>query len=153
MFQLEFGHDIRTNMLQINRVSRMCTKILQGREKGFTLIELLIVCVILGTLAAAVIPNVGAFAGNAAVGAANQELASIESSLTGYIADNGEFPCAIQPTVGNPQPLAADLIQEYLGNAPIKGKYVVDIYGHITGDPADPYPGLIWDASLGRWVR
>jgi type IV pilus assembly protein PilA len=132
----------------------MVARVFHKRENGFTLIELLIVCVIMGVLAAAVVPNLTKFIGSGAVGAANTELATVKNSVVGYLADHsGNLPCAVQPTVGNPQPLAAALIAQYLGNAPIKGGYLVDASGTVTGDPNNAYPSLTWDASSGNWTR
>lgn len=132
----------------------MAAKVFHNRENGFTLIELLIVCVILGVLAAAIVPNLAKFIGSGTVGAANTELATVKNGVTGYIADhNGNLPCAVQPTVGNSQPLATASIVEYLGNAPIKGGYLVDANGNIIGDPGNVYPGLTWDASTGNWQK
>ena len=131
----------------------MLFKKLYLQEKGFTLIELLIVILVLGVLAGAVIPNLGTFAKNSVVVTANQELVTLRSSIFGYLADKGEYPCDIQPTNGNPQPLSLNLINTYLGNAPIKGSYLVDNEGMITGDAANVYPGLVWDAATGNWVK
>ncbi|HEX9897435.1 MAG TPA: type II secretion system protein [Dehalococcoidales bacterium] len=132
----------------------MVVKIFRNRENGFSLIELLIVCVILGVLAAAVVPNLTKYIGTATVGAANTELATVKSGVMGYIGDhNGNLPCNVQPTIGNPQPLVMALINEYLGNAPVLGGYLVDVNGSTVGDPANVYPGLTWDAANGKWKK
>ena len=132
----------------------MFARLFQNREQGFTLVELLVVCVILGVLGAAIVPNLTKFIGSGTVGAANSELATVKNSVTGYIVDhNGDLPCAVQPAAGDPQPLATVLITPYLGNAPIRGGYLVDTNGDVTGDPNNVYPGLVWDASSGDWVK
>jgi len=114
----------------------------------------MVVCVIMGVLAAAIIPNLTKFIGSGTVGAANTELATVRNAVTGYIAEHdGDFPCTVQPTAGDPQPLATALITPYLGNAPVRGGYLVDTNGDVTGDANNLYPGLVWDASSGNWVK
>ena len=51
-------------------------------EKGFTLIELLVVVMILGTLAAIVIPNVTRFMGEGDEEAKQTEMANIQTAIT-----------------------------------------------------------------------
>ncbi len=132
----------------------MIAKIFRNRENGFTLIELLIACVIIGILAAAVLPNLTRFIGKSTEDAANTELATLRNGVTGYLVDHGgNLPCAVQPTAGNPQPLIIASVTPYLGNAPILGGYLVDIDANIAGDPANVYPGLTWDAASGKWIK
>jgi type IV pilus assembly protein PilA len=132
----------------------MVTKLFNNRESGFTLIELLIVCVIIGVLMSAVLPNLTKFIGTGTIGAANTELATVKSGVMGYIADhNGNLPCTTQPTIGNPQPLTEASIQPYLANAPVRGGYLVDVTAGIIGDPNHLYPGLTWDAIRGIWTK
>lgn len=133
----------------------MFLKIFRNRENGFTLIELLIVIVILGVLAAAVIPNMTKFigAGNEAV--ANAELRAVKTGLVAFVVDNnGLFPCTVQPTVGNPQPIVTASIILYIQSQPeIRGGYLVDTEAIVSGDPANPFPGLTWDAANGKWSK
>lgn len=61
-------------------------------ERAFTLIELLIVLVILGALAAVVVPNVSKFISTANFAASNNEMMSVKTAAMSYAADNGCFP-------------------------------------------------------------
>ena len=60
--------------------------------RGFTLVELLLVLVILGTLAAIVIPKFSGRTEQARVAAAKTDIANISSSLNMYEVDNGTYP-------------------------------------------------------------
>jgi prepilin-type N-terminal cleavage/methylation domain-containing protein len=132
----------------------MVVKSFQHKQNGFTLVELLIVVAIMGVLSAAVLPNLTKYVGNGIVGAANTELSTVKNSISDFMVDNsGLLPCAIQPTIGDPQPLVETSILPYVAGAGIKGGYLVDDKGSVSGDPANAYPGLNWDAISGRWVK
>ena len=59
---------------------------------GFTLVELLLVLVILGTLAAIVIPKFSGRTEQAKLAAAKTDIANISSALNTYEIDNGTYP-------------------------------------------------------------
>jgi general secretion pathway protein G len=63
---------------------------------GFTLIEVMIVIVILGVLAAVIVPNVIGRAHDARVAAAKQDVATISQALAMYRLDNARVPSAEQ---------------------------------------------------------
>lgn len=107
-------------------------KFLKKGQKGFTLIELLIVIVILGVLAAAIIPNLSKFVTSGDVGAANQELASVRTGISAFIADHsGDAPAAI-----------GDLATYVTGT--VKGVYTWDA---DTGEVTDAANGT-WSAKI-----
>lgn len=63
---------------------------------AFTLIELLLVLVILGILAAIVVPKFAGRAQQAKIAAAKQEISTLEGALNLYEQDNTTFPTAEQ---------------------------------------------------------
>lgn len=60
--------------------------------KGFTLIELLVVVVILGILAAIIVPNLMERPGQARITKAKSDIRAIESALNMYRLDNHVYP-------------------------------------------------------------
>ena len=65
-------------------------------SRGFTLIEVMVVIVILGVLAALVVPRVLSRPDEARVVAAKQDIASIGQALKLYRLDNQRYPSAEQ---------------------------------------------------------
>jgi len=65
------------------------------RLRGFTLIDLMIVIVILGVLAAIVLPLVSHHVDQAALTAAESNLASVEKAIELYWMQNNTYPPAL----------------------------------------------------------
>jgi type IV pilus assembly protein PilA len=125
-------------------------------QKGFTLIELLIVIVILGVLAAAIIPNLSKFIGSGTVGAANAELASVRTATAAYQTDHdGSLPTA-DGTGGDVVPAS---IAEYItGSAGLKATYTLLDDGTVdAADPGDPASATAWGPGIeyveGKWQK
>lgn len=66
------------------------------KQKGFTLIEIMVVVVILGILAALVVPKVMSRPDEARIVAAKQDIASLMQALKLYRLDNRTYPSTDQ---------------------------------------------------------
>ena len=69
-----------------------------GRS-GFTLIEVLLVVVIIGILAAVVVPRLGGRTKEAQNSAAKSSIAAIGLALDVYEVDNGAYPASLQALI------------------------------------------------------
>ena len=74
-----------------------------SNRKAFTLVELLLVVVILGALAAMIVPRLVGRTEQAKVSIAKADITSnIPLALDLYELDNGRYPSAIQAIISNP---------------------------------------------------
>jgi general secretion pathway protein G len=74
------------------RACRSAARRRSAARAGFTLVELLLVLVILGTLAAIVIPKFAGRTEQARVTAAHTQISNLETSLDAYETDCGSYP-------------------------------------------------------------
>ncbi|MDP2851297.1 MAG: type II secretion system major pseudopilin GspG [Sulfuricurvum sp.] len=91
-------------------------------NKGFTLIELMVVIMILGLLAAFVIPNITGKSGEAKQKLVCIQMKSLNESLKMFKIDNGEYPTTeegLSALILNPNP---DTYTSYASSAYIEGK-------------------------------
>ena len=137
---------------------------LARRAQGFTLIELMVVLVIIGVLAALIVPNVLDRADDARVTAARTDVANLMQALKLYKLDNQRYPTAEQglealvrkPTAGpapaNWRPYLDKLPADPWGhpyqylNPGVKGE--IDVFSFGADGQAG---GEGRDADIGSW--
>ena len=129
-----------------------------SKSKAFTLIEILIVVVILGILAAIVVPQFTTASEDAQVGNAQTQLQTIRSQIELYrVKNNGAYPdfATLGGSWGDPlgtTPAARGLLgKDYMKSAPVNPRtnssLVVAGTSHLAGSAAD---GWVFDAAEGN---
>jgi general secretion pathway protein G len=146
-------------------LSRQPTQIpKQRRTRGFTLIELMVVLVIIGVLAALIVPNVLDRADDSRVTAAKTDVNNLMQALKLYKLDNQRFPSGEQglpslvskptsaPVPANWRPYLDKLPNDPWGNA---YQYInPGLHGQVDvlSLGADGQPGGEGrDADIGSW--
>ncbi|HDS1229655.1 TPA: type II secretion system major pseudopilin GspG [Stenotrophomonas maltophilia] len=135
----------------------------RARQQGFSLIEIMVVVVIIGILAALIVPRLMDRPDQARVVAARQEIAALMQALKLFKLDNGRYPSAeqgLQALVKPPQGGGAMPVTPYLDrlpNDPWGHPYQYQIPG-THGDidvfslGADSKPGGdAGNADIGSW--
>ncbi len=139
--------------------------ILPRAERGFTLIEIMVVVVILGILAAIVVPRVMDNPDKARVVTAKQQIRTIETALNMYRLDNFKYPTSDQGLEALVNPPADSSVRNYkqggympkLPNDPWGNQFQylnpgtrgeIDIYS-LGADGQPGGDGV--DADIGNW--
>ena len=135
----------------------------RAREQGFSLIEIMVVVVIIGILAALIVPRLMDRPDQARVVAARQDIAALMQALKFFKLDNGTYPSAEQglpALVKPPQGSGALPVTPYLDrlpNDPWGHPYQYQVPG-THGDidvfslGADSKPGGdAGNADIGSW--
>ena len=99
-----------------------------NRNQGFTLIEVMVVILIIGVLAALVVPKVMSRPDEARITAAKQDIATISQALNLYRLDNQRYP-------STEQGLAALVKKPTIGTVPPNWKSE----GYLDRVPKDPW--------------
>jgi len=135
----------------------------QHRQRGFTLIEVMVVVVILGILAAFIVPKIMDRPDAARIAKAKSDIGAIESALSLYRLDNHRYPSTdfgLEALVDKPADAPAWKEGGYLQRMPVDpwGKpyqYLnpgihgsIDIFSY-GADGADGGEGA--NADIGNW--
>lgn len=124
-------------------------------KKLFTLIELIVVIVILGVLAAIVVPNISSWKEEADTTAIQSNLHNLQTSVDFYKNKNLNYPTTNKPTLYKPEPIEfKKLYPEYLRNLP-KGskelKYWIDLHGTVWASSVDAPTGITYSNNFLKW--
>lgn len=134
------------------------------KQQGFSLIEIMVVVVILGILAALVVPKIISRPDEARVVKAKQDVLSIQNALDLYKLDNGSYPTTdqglsalVKKPSSNPVPANWQLYLKTVPKDPWGRDYLylnpgqhdeVDVFTHgADGEPG----GTGINADIGNW--
>lgn len=127
-------------------------------KKSFTLIELIIAVVVIGILAAIIIPNISEQKSRSLTSMVNSNMRVLQTAVDTYsLKNNGTLPVFIEPSVENPQTIDIDrLYPEYIKNTPDYDKlktqkYWVDANGTVWGATADSPTNVFTSNNLVEW--
>jgi general secretion pathway protein G len=98
------------------------------RQRGFTLIEIMVVVVILGVLAALVVPKVMGKPDEARIVAAKQDIQALSQALKLYRLDNQRYPTTEQ---------GLQALQQKPTTAPVPSNWKTG--GYVERLPKDPW--------------
>ena len=155
------------NPLPIESAPSRRREVSRSAARGFTLIEIMVVVVIIGLLAAVIVPNVVSKVDEARVTRAKADISAIESALTIFRLDNSKYPTTEQgltalttqptdPSIRNWRP--GGYLTKKVGKDPWGNEYQY-VYPGTHGSEFDLYSlgadnqpgGEGTSADIGNW--
>jgi general secretion pathway protein G len=117
-------------------------------SNAFTLVELMVVVVILGILAASIIPQLMSLPKDAKVGAAKAQVAELESALERFYVHMDRYPAPEEGLKVLVDPPANDDSKKW------RGPYIKQLINDPWGNPYQySFPGTHHPTSFDVWSR
>ncbi len=108
-------------------------------QKGFTLLEIIIVIVIIGILAAILIPSLISGPTKARDSQRKADLRTLKTKLEDYYQDNSVYPAALSDLTGGSPP--------YIKTVPVDPK-TKKAYNYVPAPAGGPYTSYVLTATL-----
>lgn len=125
----------------------MKTQLSQRRSQAFTLIEIMVVVIVIGILAAIIIPQFGTTTYDAKVSAAKADVAQLESALERFYVQMDRYPTMEEGLKVLVEP-PADGANKW------RGPYVKEVRSDPWGNPYQyKIPGTHHPTSFDLWSR
>ena len=121
--------------------SQTISSLRQVRRTGFTIVEIMVVVIVIGVLAALIVPGLFGRVGQAKNSVTKQQIATIESAVNLFQQDYGRFPNSLEELVTKP----ADISDELWTSPSLKPKDLTDPWGNPF---IYRYPGQQWAFEL-----
>lgn len=124
------------------------------RSKFFTLIELIVVIVILGVLAAIVVPNISSFKEEAEETAIRSDARNIQTAVDMFMLEsNGDTPTKEKPTLGYPQTIEVYAMKpNFLRDLPKtkRAKFWLDYNNTVWASLVDAPTNVEYDGTSAK---
>jgi general secretion pathway protein G len=133
----------------------MQKRVTKSVRKGFTLIELLLVLVILGVLAALVVPKFTNRSQQARETAAKTDISNIQMAIDAFEIDNGRYPASLDELMQGPPTMKNGPYLQKMPKDPWGNEYVYVSPGQRNTHGIDLYSlgpdGREGQDDIGNW--